>query len=453
MQGTTMPVVADAADSEPPPVPVVDSYLDDIENMVADREVNDDEVEHLLSERLLDGFLLLERACPACTTPLVKQPLDTDTSNTEPWTPTESKKAISKIQKMHSSGQDSPMSCATTPATRTPAPIPGVPFCVHCKAHCITHESEIQHLDAAHNTMKHQGKILVDLVPAVHQFTEPDMYETTTITSTSTQFQPAAALRNIGGNSCSPMSTRTARTTSSGLLALAASSMIPTTPTRANTNVNAKSNTNVKSTVAGVPPTTLDEEKSVVPVVPEDDEIEVSITPAPTPVAMVPQLSSPAHSTLLAVAISEDQEPPPQQEQLAVAQEKKEMVDDHEDDALIEICDEDEENNEMYEVIHMSDDADNPIVEYTMEGSSKSSPPARSKTHPSPTGEETDVAFAHAAQIDMTLSNLEEKEVPVTPKPVTEQTVTKQIPQTSATTDKYESAGEKDNEIPEYSVR
>jgi hypothetical protein len=33
--------------------------LDDI-NMVADREINDDEVEHLFSERLLNGFLLLE---------------------------------------------------------------------------------------------------------------------------------------------------------------------------------------------------------------------------------------------------------------------------------------------------------------------------------------------------------------------------------------------------------
>jgi hypothetical protein len=168
------------ADSKPSPidVDVDDSYLENIENMVADRDVDDDVVEHLLSERLLDGFLLLERACPACTTPLVKEPLDLKNHNKGQQTlsPTSSKKAMSIIHQIHT--QESTISCATTP--RAPSPIPGLPFCVNCKAHVVTQESEIQYLDTEHSTMKnlsHQGKILLDLVrmsPSPH----PDMYET-----------------------------------------------------------------------------------------------------------------------------------------------------------------------------------------------------------------------------------------------------------------------------------
>jgi hypothetical protein len=101
----------------------------------------------------------------------LKQPLNG--AGGQPWTPKESKKAISIIQKIQS--QESSMSCATTPR-QAPAPIPGVPFCVNCKAHVVTHESQIQHLDSGHKTMRHQGKILVDLLPPMSQ--EADLYET-----------------------------------------------------------------------------------------------------------------------------------------------------------------------------------------------------------------------------------------------------------------------------------
>jgi hypothetical protein len=385
--------------------------LDDIENMVADREVDDDVVEHLLSERLLDGFLLLERSCPACTTPLVKQPLN-DASSSQPLTPNESKNAISIIQKMQS--QDTPMSSPR----QAPAPVPGVPFCVFCKAHVVTHESEIQHLDSDHNTMKHQGKILVDLVPQPtieEDLQYEDTYETTTMSSTSTQFQPAA-LRQQNNNSCSPMSTRTSRS----LLVMAGSSNLPT-PTHANTN------THVKSAV--VPPT-LNEEKSVVPA-PDDDEkeeeIEVSITPEPTPMSTTPQLSSPHFSDFLRDLISEEQEP-----------QEQDQEEHHEDDSLIEIDDDDEETVETFEVIHLSDDTDivegGPRLEYTIDR----------KT------EETNVASGHAAQIDMTLSNLEAENEAAS--------VAEQIPHalsesSSATLNCNETAGERDNDLPEYSVR
>jgi hypothetical protein len=378
------------ADSKPSPVD--DSYLDNIENMVADREVNDDVVEHLLSERLLEGFLLLERACPACTTPLVKQPLDSnnnDDASKQPWSPTDSKNAIAILQNMHS--QESPMSCLTP--QRAPAPIPGVPFCVNCKSHVVTHESEIKYLDTEHNTMKHQGKMLFDLLPQPSPRSE--MYETTTITSTSTQFQPAALRQRnrIGGDSNHVSSPRNARTTASGLL------------TRTTTK---SGKANIKA---------LDEE-SVVPVPDdendsEEEEREVSI--ALSPISMTPLPSSPAASTLLYMAVSEDQVPQQHGE--------KKKVDDHEDDALIEIYDEDDENCETFEVIHISEDKDvveeGRRVEYTR------------KT--------TEMIEHHQ-------------------KLVIEQTVPEKIPgasteRTSATTDNNETAGERDDVLPEYSVR
>jgi hypothetical protein len=428
--------------------------LDDIENMVADREINDDEVEHLLSERLLDGFLLMERSCPSCTTPLVKQPLND--AGIQPWTPKESKKAISIIQKIQS--QESPMSCSMTPR-QAPAPIPGVPFCVNCKAHVVTHESEIHHLDSEHKTMRHQGKILVDLLPPMSPEVDlcDNMYETTTITSTSTQFQPAA-LREQNNKSCSPMSTRTARTTSSGLLALAASSMIPT-PTHANTKAH------VKSTV--MPPPKLNETKSVVPAPNDDDEkedeIEVSITSAPTPVPMTPQVLSPANSTFLPVAISEDEAPQEQEQQQhvissggdggdVVAQEEKKAVDDHEDDSLIEIDDDDEtvENDEAYEVIHLSDDTD--VVE--------GGPRLTSKNHASAGKVNNSSAEAKNLSSEKEIPTTANPNVqPPTPKLVIEMTVAEQIPHASpeecasATTNNNGTAGERDNDLPEYSVR
>lgn len=380
------------------------------------------------------------------------------------------------------------MSCATTPR-QAPAPIPGVPFCVFCKAHVVTHESEIQHLDSEHKPMRHQGKILVDLLPAMSPEVDlyENMYETTTMSSTSTHVMPAA-LREQNQKSCSPMSTKTARTNASGLLALAASSMMPAssqvpTPTHANTD-------KVKSTVV---PRTL---KEVVPAPDDhddgdkDDEIEVSI--APTPKSMTPQLSSPANSAFLPVAISEDQGPQQQEQRAissgaggaAVAQEKKKVVDDHEDDSLIEI-DDDDETMETYEVIHLSDDTDvvegGPRLEHTINRTTKDS-------------EESKVASVHAAQIVTALSNLEaenqaalpckspasagkvndsaaeawslssEKETPTTantnvqpptPKLVIEQTLAEQIPYaspktTSAKTNNKETAGD---DLPEYSVR
>jgi hypothetical protein len=526
-----------ADDSKPSPidvdVDVDDSYLDNIENMVAVRDVNDDVVEHLLSERLLDGFLLLERSCPACSTPLVKEPLDLKDNNggQNPLSPNSSKKAISIIHQIHT--QESAISCSDTP--RAPSPIAGVPFCVNCKAHVVTQESEIQYLDTEHNTMKnlsHQGKILLDLLrlsPSPH----PDMYETTTMTSTSTHFQAEALRqrqRNNIGNSTT-VSIRSAPTNSSGMLARAGSSTVPAPITTTSDNAN----TNAKSTVA---PSTLDEGESVVPV-PDDDrddeeeaeeQIEVSITP----MSVTQDLPSPAASTLLCVAISEDQAPPQQdQEQLLDAiissrsvggvQEEKKEADDHEDDSVIEIS-YDEENSETYEVIHISDDTDvveeGRRIEYTIErkttetseSSTKHSPTAQIKTHLSPTSEGTDVASAHAGQIDQTLSNLEshaaqidqtlsnleagnqaasasknhasvdkantpvagakslatEKETPVTantdvhpPKLVIEQTEAKQIPHAStemtsaatANNEINETAGDGDDVLPEYSVR
>jgi hypothetical protein len=338
------------------------------------------------------------------------------------------------------------------------------------------------------------------------------------------------------------------RTASSGLLARTGSSSLPGPIKISLDNADAI----VESTV--VPPI-MDEGESVVPV-PDDvnndqeEEIEVSITPmsvtqelpspaASTPVVLVPdddnkdreeeeievsitpmsvteELPSPAASTQ-----QEEQEHDISGVDAVVQEEKKEAY-DHEDDALIEISDYDADSGETYEVIHVSDDADvveGQRVEYTIErkttemseSSSKHSPTAQIKTHPSLTGEETNVASAHAAQIEQTFSNLEahaaqieqtfsnleanaaqidqtpsasvgetnspvagvkslasEEKIPTAantdvqlPKLVIEQTEAKQIPhasteRNSATTTSNESnetAGDRDDVLPEYSVR
>eukprot|EP00522_Entomoneis_paludosa_P012336 CAMPEP_0172453996 /NCGR_PEP_ID=MMETSP1065-20121228/11110_1 /TAXON_ID=265537 /ORGANISM="Amphiprora paludosa, Strain CCMP125" /LENGTH=1418 /DNA_ID=CAMNT_0013206253 /DNA_START=72 /DNA_END=4328 /DNA_ORIENTATION=- len=91
--------------------------------------VDEDRIEELLSEKLMQGFLLLERACPRCVTPLVKQ-----------------EQAIRDIKKRQDIN----------------SPIPGVPFCVSCRAHIMTDERDIVRLQKHYHGQALQGRILVD---------------------------------------------------------------------------------------------------------------------------------------------------------------------------------------------------------------------------------------------------------------------------------------------------
>lgn len=99
--------------------------------------VQEEEVERLLSERLVEGFCLLEKSCPACATPLVKRP--------------------------SSDAEESVLSASSNSSFERPVkPITGVPFCVWCEAHVVTESDEVLRLEGAdHHKVK--GSILVAL--------------------------------------------------------------------------------------------------------------------------------------------------------------------------------------------------------------------------------------------------------------------------------------------------
>ena len=97
-------------------------------------EYTDEEahIEQLLSEKLLQGYVLLEKACPACMTPLVKRNLeDMQDDNVAP---------IEKPIVVPSQSFDQPFH-----------PVEGVPFCVACQSHVVTEESEIAILEKCSN--------------------------------------------------------------------------------------------------------------------------------------------------------------------------------------------------------------------------------------------------------------------------------------------------------------
>jgi len=140
----------------------------------------EDLVERLLSERLLEGFLLLEKACPACSTPLVKEPLDDDQQRPPSTLPGGdgggklTKKDAALIRMINS--QESNLS----ETTKSAHPIQGIPFCVSCKAHVITDESEVKFLDQT-DVAKLTGSILVDLAGAPSP--QASQYDNTAIAS------------------------------------------------------------------------------------------------------------------------------------------------------------------------------------------------------------------------------------------------------------------------------
>ncbi|KAL7566382.1 hypothetical protein ACA910_011123 [Epithemia clementina (nom. ined.)] len=89
-------------------------------------------IEELLSEKLVEGFLLLERSCPRCLTPLVKQ---------------EAEKHYFERNHQHNDVN---------------SPIPGIPFCVSCRAHIMTNESDMVRIQRHFHGQTLQGRILMD---------------------------------------------------------------------------------------------------------------------------------------------------------------------------------------------------------------------------------------------------------------------------------------------------
>jgi hypothetical protein len=112
-------------------------------------------IELLLSEKLMKGYLLLEKSCPVCATPLVKNGPPGDEENDE-----ENVKPLM----VPSHSFDQPF-----------RPVVGVPFCVSCQSHVITQECEISILERC-DSLKAKGSILVALQDSVTSAYEGSRY-------------------------------------------------------------------------------------------------------------------------------------------------------------------------------------------------------------------------------------------------------------------------------------
>jgi hypothetical protein len=109
-------------------------------------------VEALLSDKLMDGYVLLEVSCPACATPLVKNDMNIADDD-------------DGIQNHHSHNSNNHMEPVIVPSQSFEqpfSPVNGVPFCVACQSHVVTDESDISLLEKC-DSLKHKGSILVAL--------------------------------------------------------------------------------------------------------------------------------------------------------------------------------------------------------------------------------------------------------------------------------------------------
>lgn len=107
------------------------------------------EIEKLLSEKLLQGYLLLEKACPSCATPLVKQQINS---------------TVDKDDEVSHNTSVEPLLVPSESFDQPFCPVAGVPFCVSCQSHVVTEESEVRLLEKS-DTLKAKGSILV----AIHE--------------------------------------------------------------------------------------------------------------------------------------------------------------------------------------------------------------------------------------------------------------------------------------------
>jgi hypothetical protein len=92
----------------------------------------------------MEGYVLLEKSCPVCSTPLVKRSGFDDEDD-------EGMEQVLEPIMVPSGSFDQPFK-----------PVEGVPFCVGCSSHVITQECEISILERC-DSLKAKGSILVAL--------------------------------------------------------------------------------------------------------------------------------------------------------------------------------------------------------------------------------------------------------------------------------------------------
>ena len=120
----------------------------DIENInsnISNPAMQDDEhIEQLLSEKLMEGYVLLEKSCPVCCTPLVK---DNGDEEDDP--------VYKEID---------PVMIPKGSFIQPFVPVQGVPLCVACTSHVVTQDNEVNIL-AKCGSLKAKGGVLVAATP------------------------------------------------------------------------------------------------------------------------------------------------------------------------------------------------------------------------------------------------------------------------------------------------
>ena len=144
------------------PIPSSDESVPSDGSSLTD-DKNQGRVEFLLSQRVLQGCVLMEgQSCPTCHTPLIKMPEDdcddvksfcTDTRSID--TPRLVVPKCSAYSGVEDGDESISKNSSITASTRSIVePIPGVPHCVSCQAHVICQPSDVHLL--IKNKKQHQ---------------------------------------------------------------------------------------------------------------------------------------------------------------------------------------------------------------------------------------------------------------------------------------------------------
>lgn len=143
--------------------------IENIDSNLSNAMENEAHIEQLLSEKLMEGYVLLEKSCPVCSTPLVKnQASDEDDEDDE-----------EPVEK-----DVEPVLIPRGSFIEPFKPVQGVPFCVGCSSHVVTQECEISVLEKCHS-LKGKGGIFVAITRS------KDNSATGTGTGTETNTNPS----------------------------------------------------------------------------------------------------------------------------------------------------------------------------------------------------------------------------------------------------------------------